>query len=184
MEGSEPMKRPVEKGFLPGDSRSYRRPLLTPGVVVASLCALCACGVSLTPARPALAQRSSRTAEFVPTFSTNARVKQQIDRMGKLAAAKSWDPWIAEYQQLVDDTRDLVLERDEEFLVGVRYHCHTLLAGLPAAVRQRYRALHDGDARRLFEKALAESDEAGMREVYSRYRYSSFADRALLWIAN
>ena len=87
---------------------------------------------------PGLAQNR---AEFVPTFSTNDRVKQQFEKLKTLAANKAWDQWLAGYQQIVDDPRDLVVIKDEEFLVGARFQCHQLLAGLPAQVRQRYRAL-------------------------------------------
>ncbi len=121
--------------------------------------------------------------EFVPTFSTNARVVQQWHQMEKLAIAKSWDAWLGLYQKLVDDPRDLVLERDSEFLDGLRYLCHKKLAGLPAGVRQRYRALHDADARKLYEAALAEKDSGAMQELYRRFYHSSFATRALQWLA-
>jgi outer membrane protein assembly factor BamB len=120
----------------------------------------------------------------VPTFSTNSRVKQQVERLNRLASQKLWDEWLATYQELVNDDRELVLPRDDEFLVGVRYHCHQLLAALPPAARQRYRALYDAEARRLYDKAAAENDGAGMREVYSRFRFTSHGPRALLWIAN
>jgi len=129
------------------------------------------------------AARAQNRAEFVPTFSTNARVKQQFERLNNLAAQKQWDPWLAGYQQIVDDPRDLVLEKDEEFLVGARWHAHQLLAALPAAARQRYRALYDNEARKVHDRALAERDAAGMREVYSRYRHSTFGPRALQWLA-
>jgi outer membrane protein assembly factor BamB len=131
-----------------------------------------------------LSARAQTRAEFVPTFSTNARVKQQMDRLAKLATAKQWDPWLAGYQQLVDDPRDLVVERDQEFLVGVRWTLHQQLAGLPPQVRQRYRQLYDNEARKVFDRATAERDGDGMRDVYSRYRFSSFGSKALLWLAN
>lgn len=136
--------------------------------------------LTLGPPRLEAQQRS----EFVPTFSTNSRVKQQMERLQRLAQQKLWDEWVAAYQQLVDDPRDLVLQRDEEFLVGVRFTCHQQLAALPVAVRQRYRALVDNDAKKLFEKAQSTSDAVVMREVYSRYRFSSYGGRALQWIAN
>lgn len=155
------------------NSRSFGRAAV---YVLASLCAF-----GLADHRPGFAQNR---AEFVPTFSTNSRVKLQFQKLDRLAQTKMWDQWLAEYQQLVNDERDLVLEKDEEFLVGVRWQCHQLLAGLPAQVRQRYRALYDNEARKLYDKAAAESDAAAMRDVYSRYRFSSHANRALLWLAN
>lgn len=147
---------------------------------VALLCALGVLAVRL----PGAQAQGGTTSEFVPTFSTNTRVRQQADRLNRLAAQKLWDEWLAAYQQLVDDPNDLVLAKDEEFLVGIRYHCHQLMTGLPAAVRQRYRALYDAPAGRLYDKAAADGDAAAMREVYSRYRFSSHANRALLWLAN
>lgn len=140
------------------------------------------CGASLLAG--AHAGRAQTRSEFVPTFSTNSRVKQQVERLTKLAQDKQWDAWLGAYQQLVDDPRDLVIPKDDEFLVGVRWHCHQLLAGLPAGVRQRYRALYDNEARKLYDRALADRDAAGMREVYARYRFSSHAGKALLWLAN
>ena len=132
---------------------------------------------------PAQAQRALTQTEFVPTFSTNARVKQQLDRLAKLSSQKLWDEWLNTYQELVDDPRDLVFAKDEEFLGGVRSHCHQMLAALPANVRQRYRTLRDADARRLYDKALADRDAAGMREVYERYRFTSAGALALQWMA-
>jgi outer membrane protein assembly factor BamB len=128
--------------------------------------------------------RAQVRSEFVPTFSTSSRVKQQVERLGRLATQKQWDEWLAAYQQLVTDGAEQVLERDDEFLVGVRHHAHQLLAAQPATVRTRYRALFDAEAAKLYDRAAAERDAVGMREVYSRYRFSSAAPRALLWIAN
>lgn len=142
---------------------------------------LCALGISAALLQPAATQTR---AEFVPTFSTNSRVKQQLERLDRLATQKLWNEWLAGYQQLVDDDRDLVIVRDEEFLDGVRYRAHQMLAAQPADVRQKYRAQFDAVARKVYDKAAAENDPAGMRDVYSRYRFSSFAPRALLWIAN
>jgi outer membrane protein assembly factor BamB len=143
------------------------------------LCLLCVSAV-----KPSHAARQATTVEFVPTFSTNARVKQDLDRLQRLGNQKQWDEWLGLYQRLIDDEHDLVVERDKEFLVGLRYHCHQLLAALPAPVRQRYRAVYDVPARQLYDKSAAESDARGMQDVYSRYRFSSHASRALLWIAN
>ena len=131
--------------------------------------------------------RAQTITEFVPTFSSQPRVKQQLEGMQRLAAQKRWDEWLAGYQQLVDDPRDPVMPRDNEILVGVRFHCHQLLAGLPPAARQRYRTLYDAEAKRLYDRAASGEPQAvgsGMRDVYSRYRFSSYGDRALLWIAN
>lgn len=144
-----------------------------------------ALALTLLVLAPTWGQRgSSAPTEFVPTFSTNSRVKQQLERMERLAAQKQWDEWLAGYQQLVNDPQDLVLPKDSEFLVGVRYHAHQLLAGLPAAARDRYRVVYDAEARQLYEKASAEGDPKAMRDLYSRFRFSSYANRALLWIAN
>jgi outer membrane protein assembly factor BamB len=149
-----------------------------------TLCALCSAAVTVAPPRPARAQITPRTSEFVPSFSTNTRIKQQFERLERLAAQKLWDDWLGVYQQLVDDDRDLVMARDEEFLIGVRYHCHQLLAAQPAGVRQRYRALYDNQARKEYDKALAEGNAAGMRDVYSRYRFTSYGMQALKWSAD
>ncbi|MFN3648830.1 MAG: PQQ-binding-like beta-propeller repeat protein [Armatimonadota bacterium] len=148
-----------------------------PGLLLAGA-ALAALIVTL----PASAQRGG--TEFVPTFSTNPRLKQQVDRLGRLAGQKLWDEWIQTYQALVSDPSDPVMEQDSEFLVGVRHFCHQQMAGLPAVVRDKYRAKYDADARRLYDQAVAEQSEEQMREVYSQYRFSSYGDRALLWIAN
>lgn len=123
-------------------------------------------------------------AEFVPTFSTNARVKQQFEKLNRLAQNKQWDDWLSNYQQMVDDPRDQVLQKDDEFLVGVRWQCHQLLAALPSGVRQRYRALYDNEARKLYDRSMADGDFAGMRDCYARYRYTSYATKALTWLAN
>ncbi len=142
------------------------------------------CALALTPGSiTAVRAQSSKSAEFVPTFSTSAHVKQQLDKLTRLQGQKLWDDWLNTYQELVDDPRDLVLTRDEEFLVGVRAHCHQLLAALPPTVRQRYRALRDADAKRIYDKALAEHDRVGMREVFERYRFTSFSTPALQWLA-
>jgi outer membrane protein assembly factor BamB len=159
---------------------SRQRQVLSSGPRLLAL-GLCALGAIVSGFPSARAQGR---AEFVPTFSTNTRVRQQVDRLNRLSGQKLWDEWLATYQQLVDDPEDPVLVRDEEFLVGVRYHCHQLLAGLPVQVRQRYRALYDGEARKVYDKAAAERDAAGMREVYSRYRFSTHASRALQWLAD
>lgn len=148
--------------------------------VIYTAAALCVVGMVIG-GRPSVAQNR---AEFVPTFSTSPRVKQQFEKLKSLAQTKMWDQWLASYQQLVDDPRDLVVEKDEEFLVGARWQCHQLLANLPAPVKQRYRALYDNEARKLFDKSAADKDAAGMRDLYSRYRFSSHAPRALLWLAN
>jgi outer membrane protein assembly factor BamB len=171
------MKRNLHPRSLSVGVPAWRK-LLAAGATIALLSALC---VSAVRPFPAGAQTSS---EFVPTFSTNTRVKQQVDRMGRLASQKLWDEWLAAYQQLVDDPRDLVIPTDAEFLVGVRYHCHQLLAALPAPVRQRYRQLYDAEARKVYDKGIAENSAAAMRDLYSRYRFSSYANRALLWLAN
>jgi outer membrane protein assembly factor BamB len=147
-----------------------------------ALCLLAGSAATLAPLPAARAQ--NQTSEFVPSFSTNTRVKQQVERLERLATQKLWDEWINLYQQLVDDDRDLVMARDDEFMVGLRFYCHQQLAAQPANVRQRYRAVVDNDARKLYEKALAENDERGMREVYVRYRFSSFATPALKWSAD
>ncbi len=130
---------------------------------------------------PAAAQRTG--GEFVPTFSSTSRIRQQMDRLQRLSQQKLWDEWLATYQGLVDDPGDSVVVRDPEFYVGVRYACAKKLAALPATVRARYRALYDADAGRLYKAASADGDQAKMREVYSRYRFSSFGPRALQWIA-
>src|SRR3569833_1550239 len=168
------------------DRPNFRTPERTParrtwrGASLALTAGLLLVGGSRGP-RPAVAQVRS---EFVPTFSTSARVRQQVEHLNVLAGRKLWDEWLNMYQQLVDDPRDLVVPRDEEFKVGVRYQCHQMLAAQPAAVRQKYRALRDPDARRIYDKAVAEDDSAAMRDVYSRYRITSYGNRALLWLAD
>jgi outer membrane protein assembly factor BamB len=142
------------------------------------------CGLSVATVNVAPTVAQTRTSEFVPSFATNTRVKQQVERLSRLAEQKLWDEWVKAYQQLVDADKDTVLARDNEFLVGVRYHCHQLLAAQPAAVRQRYRALFDEEARKLYAKSLAAGDAAGMLEVYSRFRFSSSAGPALKWSAD
>ncbi|HEU4752541.1 MAG TPA: PQQ-binding-like beta-propeller repeat protein, partial [Armatimonadota bacterium] len=154
--------------------------LTGPALAVVLLGALAAAPLALTPAA---AQYRTRT-EFVPTYSTSTRVKQQVERLNRMAAQKQWDEWLAGYQQLVDDPRDLVIPRDEEFLVGIRYTLHQQLAGLPVTVRQRYRQLYDGEARKVYDKAAEQNSGAGMRDVYARYRFSSYAGKALLWLGN
>ena len=133
--------------------------------------------------RPPAAVAQTRT-KFVPTFSTSPRVRQQVDRLGRLAAQKLWDEWLNLYQQLVDDPRDLVLEKDQEVLIGVRHHCHQLLAALPLAVQQRYRALNNEKARKLYEQAAGRRDSVQMREIISRFRHTSSATSALVWLAD
>ncbi|HTE19470.1 MAG TPA: hypothetical protein VK689_13960, partial [Armatimonadota bacterium] len=86
-----------------GQAPSPGRRLLPPLFLLLS--ALGASVVSLPTARA----QSERRSEFVPTFSTNARVKQQLERLSRLATQKSWDEWLAGYQQLVDDPRDLIV---------------------------------------------------------------------------
>ncbi len=149
--------------------------------LLAATLALGMLGAAGIGSRPTSAQTR---AEFVPTFSTNTRVKQQLERLDRLAAQKMWDEWLAGYQQLVDDPRDLVIERDGEFLDGVRFRAHQMLAAQPAAVRQKYRTLFDPTARKLYDEAVTKNDGAAMRDVYSRYRFSTYGPRALLWIAN
>lgn len=161
-------------------TRSTRRRSALP--LIAVLGVFSASAASLAPLPAARAQ--NQTSEFVPSFSTNTRVKQQVERLERLATQKLWDEWINLYQQLVDDDRDLVMARDEEFLVGIRYFCHQQLAAQPANVRQRYRTVADNDARKIYDKALAENDAAGMRDVYARYRFSSFGTPALKWSAD
>ncbi|MCC2667607.1 MAG: outer rane biosis protein BamB [Armatimonadetes bacterium] len=158
-----------------------RRPVAP---LFAALCACCASAVTLAPPRPVGAQQQPRTSEFVASFSTNTRLKQQVERLERLAAQKMWDDWLTIYQQLVDDDRDLVMARDDEFLVGVRYFCHQLLAAQPAGVRQKYRAVYDNQARKEYDKALAEGDAAAMRGIYSRYRFTSYGPQALKWSAD
>jgi outer membrane protein assembly factor BamB len=172
------MKQSTTFQAAPDRAGKPRAGFFATGVSLTILCALCVAAVKPPPAG------AQSQAEFVPTFSTNTRVKQQVDRLERLAAQKLWDEWLAGYQQLVDDPRDLVLVKDEEFLVGVRYHCHQLLAALPANVRQRYRQLYDVEARKIYDRGAADNDATAMRDVYSRYRFSSYANRALLWLAN
>src|SRR5690606_23518216 len=75
---------------------------------LAAMLGLAWLGAQLSP--PARAQVRS---EFVPTFSTSSRVKQQVERLGRLATQKQWDEWLAAYQQLVTDGAEQVLERDD-----------------------------------------------------------------------
>jgi outer membrane protein assembly factor BamB len=152
----------------------------TPHTSHTSCTATLALAALLVLAGPAAA----RDEKFHATFLTNARAAPRVDRLQQLAAQKQWDDWLTTYQQLVDDANDLVLPRGEELLVGARYHCHQLLAALPIPVRARYRLLYDKQARQLYERAAAEDDPAAMREVYSRYRFSSYAEPALRWIAD
>jgi outer membrane protein assembly factor BamB len=84
---------------------------------------------------------------------------------------------------LVDDNPDSVVPRDDEFLDGLRYRLHGALARLPAAAKQRYRAKFDNPARQLFDQAASAGSSAQMRQVYSRFRHSSYGSRALAWIA-
>ena len=51
-------------------------------------------------------------------------------------------------------------------------------------MRQKYRLAFDGDALRLYRKALGDADPQAMREVYSRYRYTTYGPRALQWVAD
>lgn len=121
--------------------------------------------------------------EFVPTFSTSPRVEQQWQRLQALATQKSWDAWVTTYQQLVDDTRDLVLPRGPELMTGLRGQAHQLLASLPAAARERYRALKDEEAAVLLQQAQDQKDPALALEVYQRFRLTGSGPKALAWIA-
>jgi len=153
-----------------GSQRRPGRSLAMAGTVL--LAAFCAHEGGAAPKR------------FVPTYSTTARISQQLSRLDRLAQQKLWDEWLKTYQELVDLPLDPVVVQDSGVFMGVRYRCHRLLAALPAPVRQRYRLAYDGEALRLYQQAARALDPAGMREVYSRYRYSTYGPRALEWVGD
>ena len=162
--------------------RQKRRMLLVGAVASVAVGAVCSMGGA--PVAQAQAQRS----EFGHTFETNDRVKQRYAQLGRLQAQaktdpKVWDQWITVYQTLVDENPDAVLPVDEEFMVGLRYRLHTLLGSQPPNVRQRYRALIDVEARKLWDQAVATGDDGPLRQIISRYRHSSFASQALVRLA-
>src|SRR5205814_871599 len=114
----------------------------------------------------------------------NKRVKGQLAKLDALQQQKGWDEWFNTYQLLVDENREGVVTRDEEFLDGLRFRLNGMLAHLPAAQKAQYRTKYDLEARKLFDRASAENNGALMREVYARYRFTSYGPRALLWIAD
>jgi outer membrane protein assembly factor BamB len=161
-----------------GSPLTYHKP-----VAAVALAVLISLGGSLV--RPAGAQRW-RT-QFVPTFEYNNRIKGQLTKLDTLEHRKLWEEWINNYQALVDNNPDGVMpwEKDDlAFLDGLRYRLHAVMGRLPAFVKAHYRAKFDHAARLLFDQALATGNGAQMRDVYERYRYASYAPRALTWIAD
>ncbi len=147
-----------------------------------ALAVACVIGLGLSRGTPAGAQQER--AGFTATFEEKPRVKGQLAKLAALEQQKAWDEWINTYQMLVDEYPDAVVTRDEEFLVGLRFHLHGMLGRLPAALKQKYRMRFDGDARQLHDQAAAAIDEVRMRQVYARFRHSTYGPRALNWIAN
>src|SRR5205823_567356 len=142
--------------------------------------------------RPAAAQRT----QFTQTFEYTNRIKSQLAKLDALEQQQLWDEWIKTYQDLVAENPDGVLPRrdevdpkkeDPEFLDGLRFSLHARFARLNARekaanLKQRYQAKFDADARKAYEEAAAAESDSLMRQVYSRFRHSSYAPRALEWI--
>src|SRR5262245_18399808 len=85
---------------------------LAVGVAVGLLAALGA-----LPDRPAAAQ--SGRSQFLATFEYKTRYKAQLQKLAALQQQKSWDEWLNNYQTMVDDNPDGVIERDSEFHDGM-----------------------------------------------------------------
>lgn len=144
--------------------------------------------------RPAAAQRS----QFTQTFEYTNRIKSQIAKLDALEQQKLWDEWIKTYQDLVAENSDGVLPRrdeadpkkeDPEFLDGLRFSLHARFARVnarekAASLKQRYQGKFDADARKAYEEAASAGSDSLMRQVYSRFRHSTYGPRALEWIGS
>jgi outer membrane protein assembly factor BamB len=81
-------------------------------------------------------------------------------------------------QRLIDMGGDAVVSSDRQVYVSARRHGHQLIAELPPSGLRAYRLLHDPEARKLYERAVREHDEAALVTVVSRFLITTHGDDA------
>lgn len=127
---------------------------------------------------------ASQDTGFSASFSSSARASADLERMATLAGQSAWPAWAAVAQQLLDDDRRQVIERDAEFHVGLRRRVYDLLEQAPPAARAAYLQHAEEPARQAYENATKRDDEPAVREAYARYRLTRGGALALRWLAD
>lgn len=127
---------------------------------------------------------SAQALEFAATFSTSPRLASDLERLDGFAAAAKWNAWAPLLQQLLDDERRQVIERDSGFLIGLRRALYERLKAAPAAGRAAYLKHAEAPAAQAYQAAAGQSDTSDMRSVLARYRETRMGPKALRWLAD
>jgi tetratricopeptide (TPR) repeat protein len=78
------------------------------------------------------------------------------------------------------DPSQCVFSSDGRLYRPVRRLCHELLATMPTAGLQRYRAFHEYEAEQMLQKATLDGDLPGLEQVGNRYFITLAAGKAML----
>lgn len=131
-----------------------------------------------------LAVRSSRSsaapAKAVPMVNVDDELSNFLEKARKLIADKSYGEAIEILQAMMRRQElGFVPTDDSRRFVSLRVKAVELIGRMDEAGLKKYRATADPQAQKLYEDALARTDLAMLREVTSRFLYSTYGPPAM-----
>lgn len=145
----------------------------------------CLFGVLLSPA--VFAQREFWDMQEDGGFFTSQvqiagsrQAETQIEKARADLAAKEYERSVRSIQAVLDQHSTGALTLERQRTVGIRDWCHGFIASMPPEALERYRKIFDPYAQEIFERGKATGDVELLKDVFARYRMTSFGRPALL----
>ncbi|MHC4066177.1 MAG: outer membrane protein assembly factor BamB family protein, partial [Planctomycetota bacterium] len=125
-----------------------------------------------------VAQQSPLSGAEQATIEESAPINNLIKRARQGIERRDWKLAIDSLQRIIDDPQPVLLERSPRLYESARRYAVRRLAELPPDGLAAYRILNDGRARAGLERAVAEHDADGLRQVVHRYLLTGYGDNA------
>lgn len=107
------------------------------------------------------------------------QAETQIEKARADLAAKEYERSVRSIQAVLDQHSTGALTLERQRTVGIRDWCHGFLASMPPEALERYRKIFDPYAQEIFERGKATADIDLLKDVFARYRMTSFGRPAL-----
>ena len=154
----------------------------TAGVVLASLL-LSAFASNAADAQLVIQSGETVLREAV-AVDVDSSIERRFETVRQHIAAEQWDDAVRFLVEIRESERDGLIKVEPDRYVSVDRHVAAVVSSFPEAALRVWQDRVDGQARQLFDSAVATQDPGRMRKVNTQTPFSRYHNRALLQLGD
>lgn len=108
----------------------------------------------------------------------STEVKEALDDFDRFQRRGAWERALKALYTIPDDQALRFVDGVDGFIIPVARKRRDVLAGLPPEGRAAYRLFYDAEARKLFDEAEGDDEQAKLERIYSAYFTTAVGDDA------